>query len=348
MFQSSSPSYLLLCSLDVATDVAASCPTVWEEALRAARHVRHAWRASGGKCLGDSDTSERCSNEKQAELRTDPLRLTLLATEHGFTGYEFAERLEQHGLAPEMATETCVVLALGIGSTMCHSVRAAEAFQKALPDCCPSRMLDSEYSPREPEVTAASIKLANAEGVKSKERMDAVPCRARVCTEVGAEPVWDGRQGCGIESQPSNEDHSAADSNLGPKHAMTSCHTETVADESAGQEQAKGGPMLQQQQQQRQQRLEEIECISKSVTVVTGVREAATGGVEEVGWQEALEQGAVCGGLISVYPPGVPVLVYGEPVSEGAVQKLQQAVACGAKLVGCSSDLSDIPIVLCC
>lgn len=64
MFQSSSPSYLLLCSLDAAADVARSGPHAWDDALRAAMHVRRAWRASGGRLLCDvyNSSSDNASN----------------------------------------------------------------------------------------------------------------------------------------------------------------------------------------------------------------------------------------------------------------------------------------------
>ena len=182
MFQSSSPSYLLLCSLDAAVDVATEGPSVWEDALRAAKHVRHAWRASGGTVLtaadspGQSDgelefefefefkqfekeSAKRCRDQSQGDsrrrskpvLRVDPLRVTLLTTDHGMTGYQCAERLEAHGVAVEMATDACVVLALGIGSTLRDAVRAAAAFQKVLAEApeSVSKMLDGDFSPRE-------------------------------------------------------------------------------------------------------------------------------------------------------------------------------------------------------
>lgn len=66
----------------------------------------------------------------------------------------------------------------------------------------------------------------------------------------------------------------------------------------------------------------------------------------QVPWQEAVEKEALCGGLVSVYPPGIPALVYGEPVTYAAVCMLQKAVSAGAELVGCSSDLSDLPVLL--
>ncbi|CAO2817869.1 unnamed protein product [Amaranthus hypochondriacus] len=55
--------------------------------------------------------------------------------------------------------------------------------------------------------------------------------------------------------------------------------------------------------------------------------------------------GKVCGELICPYPPGIPVMIPGERISERALSVLLQAKACGATLSGASDpDLSSMVI----
>ncbi|KAL2901515.1 Arginine decarboxylase [Bienertia sinuspersici] len=56
--------------------------------------------------------------------------------------------------------------------------------------------------------------------------------------------------------------------------------------------------------------------------------------------------GKICGELICPYPPGIPVVIPGELISERALNVLLQAKAGGATLSG-ASDLSLSSIVIC-
>lgn len=366
MFQSSSPSYLLLCSLDAAADVARGGPAEWEHALRAAKHVRHAWRASGGRLLCDAmvttaDSAEQCM--LSSGLRADPLRVTLLATAHGMSGYECADRLEMHGVAAEMATDACVVLALGIGSTLRDSVLAAEAFQKILPESSPSKMLDNDYNPSDDAGTPSSHTTTTdvwcTDGDSNLNRSRALSSDSNASHATGMnERSKRGtvskekermalNRGAHNHRQPSRV-HNGVDSTSSKPfkyffESLTKHYEEFISSSSVNGSGVVDASVAGIEPAVSKQ-VDEV--IGARVKLVRGVREAATGQVVQVGWQEALEKGAVCGGLVCVYPPGVPVLVYGERVDEAAVAILQQSVACGAKLVGCRSDLSDIPVVL--
>ncbi|KAL2896598.1 Arginine decarboxylase, partial [Bienertia sinuspersici] len=55
--------------------------------------------------------------------------------------------------------------------------------------------------------------------------------------------------------------------------------------------------------------------------------------------------GKICGELICPYPPGIPVMIPGELISEEALNFLLQAKACGATVSGTSDpDLSSLVI----
>ena len=49
--------------------------------------------------------------------------------------------------------------------------------------------------------------------------------------------------------------------------------------------------------------------------------------------------GKICGELISTYPPGIPVMIPGEVISEKGLSMLLQAKAHGAKIIGASDPL---------
>lgn len=130
LLQSSSPSYLLMSSLDAARHQALD-PAAHAEALAAATYARQQ--------LGSLPAVQLLSLEQVAAsdswsgstccLSIDPLRLTFSLQKLGLSGYQAAAALEQaHGVVAELATPTCVVLAMSIGTTMRH----AEALTAAL------------------------------------------------------------------------------------------------------------------------------------------------------------------------------------------------------------------------
>ena len=53
-------------------------------------------------------------------------------------------------------------------------------------------------------------------------------------------------------------------------------------------------------------------------------------------WDKA--KGRVAGEMISLYPPGVPVLVPGEVITERSLQILEQAIAKGLQVTGLQKD----------
>lgn len=286
----------------------------------------------------------------RTQIRTDPLRVTLLATDHDMSGYQCAEKLERHGLAPEMATHACVVLALGIGSKLVDSVRAAEAFQKVLRT---STMLDAYNSPitRDNLSTARQNSMHGRNALRKKtmrqsgSNMHDTAHDARKSKQT-ASPKRQRSRGNGPRDQnpnsggvhrPKMEEIDSAvvtlakqqlDAQSRDLRSTTSCHN-TKNSTYVGATEA-----------------EIAASTTDRVTLVTGIREAAMGLVEKRCWEEVLQRGGVCGGLVSVYPPGVPVLVYGEEITEAAIDVLRESLEAGAQVVGCSEDLSDIPVVV--
>ncbi|PRW59023.1 arginine decarboxylase [Chlorella sorokiniana] len=147
VLQSSSPSYLLMVSLDAARAQAAD-PQAHEESLAAAEYARRELSKLPGlqllsveqaaACEGLSSSSGSSSSgggggggSSSSSTSLDPLRLTISLQQLGLAGYEAAAALEeQHGIVPELATPTCVVLALSIGSTRQHAQALVNALQQ--------------------------------------------------------------------------------------------------------------------------------------------------------------------------------------------------------------------------
>ena len=125
VLQSSSPSYLLMSSLDAAR-AQASSPQAHEQSLLAASYARQQLAGLLGVQLLSAaqaaQTEAASSSSTSSGIVVDPLRLTVSLQQLGLSGYQAAAALQQqHGIVPELATPTCVVLALSIGSTVQHA-----------------------------------------------------------------------------------------------------------------------------------------------------------------------------------------------------------------------------------
>lgn len=144
VLQSSSPSYLLMSSLDAARAQAAD-PGAHVESLAAAQHARQELAQLPGLQLLSADQAAACEAAGSSghgssssthggscsSIQLDPLRLTISLLQLGLTGYEAAAVLEeQYRIVPELATPTCVVLAISIGSTRQHAKELVAALQQ--------------------------------------------------------------------------------------------------------------------------------------------------------------------------------------------------------------------------
>ncbi|SFK58217.1 lysine decarboxylase [Halobacillus dabanensis] len=106
ILQSSSPSYPLMASLDLARFYMASWGNRERKELRQfTKNVRSIL-----------DSYDHLFTVKPSHLNVDPLKLTLEA--EACSGYELAEALDAVGIVPEMATSEQVLLVLGLGPSL--------------------------------------------------------------------------------------------------------------------------------------------------------------------------------------------------------------------------------------
>lgn len=116
LVQSSSPSYLLMASLDAARWQYAYLPNPLFQTL----HVLSACarerinRIPGLQVLDSS----RLTDLPHGAPCVDPSRITVLSTGAGISGFRLAELLEERGVYVEMATRKCITLALSIGNSI--------------------------------------------------------------------------------------------------------------------------------------------------------------------------------------------------------------------------------------
>jgi len=123
--QSSSPSYPIMASLDIARAmVEAEGPALFNGALEGLARLQRAfgdWPADYPLALvGEEDASSAGSAgqwQDSRQFKRDPLRVLLTDRTRTISGYELLDRLFRQGCAAEMADERLVVLLLGIGTT---------------------------------------------------------------------------------------------------------------------------------------------------------------------------------------------------------------------------------------
>ncbi|KAK9841621.1 hypothetical protein WJX74_008865 [Apatococcus lobatus] len=146
ILQSSSPSYLLMASLDAARATAAA-PGAFDEALAASHHLHsHLPNIPGLQILSPHHLHQ------PAGVGVDPLRVTVRVRDLDITGYFASEWLEDnHAVVPELATDQLVVLALGIGnaaSAQSMHEAATQSFTAQPSGNCSDNAADSCTIPR--------------------------------------------------------------------------------------------------------------------------------------------------------------------------------------------------------
>jgi len=115
MVQSSSPSFPLLASLDLARQhIHASGAQAFGPALEAVRRARLALRHTAIRAVGPGE--DQWGTKDGVPFQYDPLKLTLYDATGRMTGFQLAQALEERGCIPEMADARHVVLAFGAGS----------------------------------------------------------------------------------------------------------------------------------------------------------------------------------------------------------------------------------------
>lgn len=129
MLQTSSPSYLVLASLDAARrEAALTSPERWAERMRLAREARDRIGDIPGLC---------------ALPPGDPLKIAVDVSGLGMDGYQAADALAERGVIVEHATASLVVAFLGPGTEASH----LEALVEACRDLSPLGTLDALRNP---------------------------------------------------------------------------------------------------------------------------------------------------------------------------------------------------------
>ncbi|BDA50669.1 Arginine decarboxylase [Coccomyxa sp. Obi] len=180
--QSSSPSYLLLASLDAAR-AHAQLPDTFHEPLEAAAAARQLLRElpSGSALLDDHIVTGSAGVHEM-----DPLRITLVTNSLGMSGFEVDDLLQRSfGVCAEMSTHKTVVFALGPGTRLAH-VRQLAAALEAIGKS--SRKCRQEH--RQLPVLTAPLSLPHMQLTPRQAffaRTERVPARAaagRTCAEL--------------------------------------------------------------------------------------------------------------------------------------------------------------------
>ena len=152
MLQSSSPSYLLMSSIDTARAQAVvasdsgnpeSSPSFAAAARNVARIKRIIANIPGVEALGVGNTAEE----------VDPLRLTLTLSDLNRSGFAVASILEEsYGIVPELATDKTVVFVATLGTTASDLEDLAAALREIAADrdspvgTAPPQSADAEAS----------------------------------------------------------------------------------------------------------------------------------------------------------------------------------------------------------
>lgn len=119
VLQTSSPSYILLSSLDAARRHAFK-PGVWLAPLAAAEAARTQLAALPGLSL----LQDKCCGAQQSVSGFDPLRLVMNTQGLGLSGYDAAAWLEQqHGVVPELATNKVSLPEVVGGRSVLHAAK---------------------------------------------------------------------------------------------------------------------------------------------------------------------------------------------------------------------------------
>lgn len=133
LFGSTSPSYLILQSLDGANGYLQDCPRRLSEFLPKVYELKDRLRAHGYTLYGQ-----------------EPLKITVAAKSFGYTGGQLADCLRREAIEPEFADRDCVVLMLTpelgsdgldrVGRALCAAARR-DAIQEAAPVFSPARQV---------------------------------------------------------------------------------------------------------------------------------------------------------------------------------------------------------------
>lgn len=130
MVQSSSPSYLIMASLDITRSLLESRgPDIFREGLAVSERLRkeiHKLRRFG------IIEPPGASGEDYAYTTQDHFKIVIYDKLKVYSGYELQQRLETAGCIPEMSDDRHVVLALSMGTTQDDADRVLEALRQLM------------------------------------------------------------------------------------------------------------------------------------------------------------------------------------------------------------------------
>lgn len=217
VLQTSSPSYILLASLDAARRHAAA-PDTWATPLAVAAAARAGLTALPGLSLLQRGS---CGSEGSV-AGWDPLRLVVNVAGLGLSGFAAAEWLEQqHSIVPELATAQLVVLVVGPGSQMADAEALTAAFTQ-LSELHPPQM--AAVTDEQPEAAAAgTAAAATAEAAASSIHKSTAATDSSSCCSSDAQLL----SNTPADQQQPNRQQQLGASPLSPRVAFFA-DTETV------------------------------------------------------------------------------------------------------------------------
>lgn len=257
--QSSSPSYPIMASLDLARrQIALERHDLFGRALEYARRLRTALSAMPWVELAEpAGLSGRAGNGSPAgPVTRDPFKITFRDRTGTLGGEALAEQLEKRGCYPEMADPLYVTLALGLSTSSAEIDKLSDAMHDIY---VTFRLREKELGTPAKNITISPFLAIDPDG------------------------------------------------------------SDSAGDSGAGCDPA-GGEQL------------------KAVPEPVAFRFHPSGSTE---WQRVLPEeavGAVCGRAIVPYPPGVPLLVPGERITDEAVRRLKGWRSAGLRIHGLNQD----------
>lgn len=160
LFGSSSPSYLMLESLDLCNRYIAEQR---EDALAAVRRVR--------------DLKNELAEERIPMRKSDDMRITIDANALGYTGAEYAELMRRNGIECEMGGERYTVLLFSVAQPAADILRTSETIRK-IPRKAP-------IAPRNIPVIISEPVMSPREAYLSRTEVTPVEATAgRICAEI--------------------------------------------------------------------------------------------------------------------------------------------------------------------
>lgn len=179
--QSSSPSYLLLASLDAARAQLSETPeTIFEEAVEMAMETRKSLNQIPGIDVLDFPSFAKFPS-------FDPLRITVGVWKLGLSGYQADEVLfRSHGIIPELCGTRSLTMAINLGTSEDHVRRLVSGLAHLSSDRVGTEHKEenadgSGYAPFED----TTIRLSPREAFFSRKRKVAIKeCLGKICGEL--------------------------------------------------------------------------------------------------------------------------------------------------------------------